>query len=63
MEEPMRTILAIENNRDNLKIVTFALPQVGYSVILESGYCRKQTMRRNRRRDDYLHVRVTWSRL
>lgn len=34
----MRTVLVIEDNRDNLKIVTYALERAGYTVIAaESG--------------------------
>jgi CheY-like chemotaxis protein len=29
----MRTVLVIEGNRDNLKIVTYALQRAGYTVI------------------------------
>ncbi len=34
----MRTVLVIEDNKDNLKIVTYALQRAGYTVIFaESG--------------------------
>ena len=34
----MRTVLVIEDNKDNLKIVTYALQRAGYSVLAaESG--------------------------
>lgn len=34
----MRTVLVIEDNKDNLKIITYALQRAGYSVITaESG--------------------------
>ena len=45
----MRTVLVIEDNRDNLKIVTYALQRAGYTVIAaesgEEGYVLAQTER------------------
>ena len=45
----MRTVLVIEDNRDNLKIVTYALQRAGYTVIAaetgEEGFELAQTER------------------